>query len=231
MKTFSERFKTNEQKPLLNSRGIPVIESASLKKLLPIVQKPVNKMSQRERQKVSKLSDVFSGKGSDGLPKHDFLLFVTLGPLYYSNVERFKHTYIPRPTAKSLLKESVIKEKLVEFTKKVQEELGLNPKFKNIFTKDGTKIRNIYELCEGETTFFVSSMDFFIGCDAALKKYPEGMSKFLTEVVLADSSSPSLSYRWSTRILQSNEKGSKRWRPTSARSTPRSRMTSLSSPT
>lgn len=139
-------------------------------------------MSQRERQKVSRLKDAFPEHFPIPQPEDEFILFVTLNPLYYLNVEKFKYFYTLRPLAKNLMKESVIKEKLSELTKNLQEKMGLNPKFKNIFTKDGKKVMTLYDLYQGGTTFFISSKDFFVGINEALKKHPVGMLKFLKEV-------------------------------------------------
>ena len=191
MKTFSERFKAKEQKQHTNLLEIQLIENKSLKKLLPIIGLPAHKMSQRERVKVTRLKEVYPEFSLPSKQDEHCLLFITLGPLYYLNVEKFKYTYRPKPAAKPLMKESSIKKELQELTKLLQEELGLTAKFKNIFKKDGTKVTDIYQLCEGDITFFISSKDFFIGVEAALKKHPQGMFKFFKEVDLLYVSLPS----------------------------------------
>lgn len=182
VKTFDKTFTAHQQKKDQNLQAIHELESISLQRLLPMTNMPSNKVSQRERVKAKKLRNIYAGSEHINTKEEDVILFVTLKPLYYLNVEKLQHLYMPKPMLKELMPTTQIKEMLHETIRQVQEEIGLTYKFRNIFKKDGTRVWDIYDLCAADKLFFITSKDSFIGVQAALEKYPKGMKKFMGTV-------------------------------------------------
>ena len=93
-----------------------------------------------------------------------------------------RYSYFPKPKVKQNMREQDIKMGLLECIKQMQEMVGLTDKFRNLFNSQGTKIHTLYELVEGETTFFLSSTSRFSGIKASQNLNSVGACAFFSRV-------------------------------------------------
>lgn len=198
VKMFDKTFTAKQQRQDQNLQAIQDMESVALQRLLPMTEQKDTKVSQRERVKAKRLRETYLDQDFNKNKGPDIFLFITLKPLYYLNVEKVQHVYLPKPQIRERLSNVEIKERLQQLVREVQEEIGLSYKFRNIFKRDGSKVWDLYDMYTGDNLFFISSKDTFIGLDAASEKYPGGMKKLLTAVISQSNPRwPSLKNHWS----------------------------------
>lgn len=182
-RTFFSNFKRTDLKKEINRLDIRLIESESTKKLLPMIDKPVTNLSQKERGRVSKLKEMFPeySKKKSG-EEIEFLLFIHLTPLFYLSVEKLKYHYLEKPKITDKMDEVLTKRILDESIGEVKSAMQLSSKIKNVFTKEGRKITTLYELMSGEYTFFITSMPKFDGLSRVLGRGEKPIERLLKDV-------------------------------------------------
>ena len=74
------------------------------------------------------------------------VLFIGLSSLYYLNVDKLKYMYLPKPKELQMTGDTDDKLRLASFIRQLQELLGLNYKYRNLFRKDGSKIELIQDM-------------------------------------------------------------------------------------
>lgn len=180
MKTLKNRFTSSEQKEKTNIKEVKLLEERSAKKLIDLIKEPFEKLSQRERAKAARLKEKLNVDGQSTVG--ELLLIIAISPLYHLNVEKMRYSYFPKPKVKQNMREQDIKMGLLECIKQMQEMVGLTDKFRNLFNSQGTKIHTLYELVEGETTFFLSSTSRFSGIKASQNLNSVGACAFFSRV-------------------------------------------------
>jgi hypothetical protein len=183
--TFCERFKATEQKQDSNLLEIKLLEESALKKLLPLAEQPLERLSQRERLKVSRLRAAFpeqtkinsytsSQKNVSSTTRADtasrsnqreqkLLLILALGNLFKTDVHKLRYTYYPRPILNPIEREDELKKRMNSIIVDLREKLGLAESYRNLFTKAGLRVQNIADFAQGEYTFFLSPMTTWNG--------------------------------------------------------------------
>ena len=158
-----------------------LLQERAAEKLIPLTLQPFEKLSQRERAKVARIGEQLKIKQTG--PTGPLLLVVAISPLFYMNVEKMRYTYMPVPKVRSRMKEEDIKLQLLDTVARLQQMIGVPQKFRNLFTKQGRKVKTVYELLSGEVTFFLGSSNRFAN---ERELGSEGAARFFREVLADD---------------------------------------------
>lgn len=161
---------------------IKLIEEASVFKLKELMNQPIERLSQKERLKVTRLAQTHPNLVDKSQPKKDLILVVVLDSLYLTKCHKLRYVYHPRPTLQKSIHVQDSKKLLSDVIEALRSQMGLSEQFRALFTKSGKKLSSVLELMDGELCFVLTSMLVFKGLYLdSIHQNPVGM-KLVNEV-------------------------------------------------
>ena len=178
-----------EQKQALNLQEIKLLEDKGLKKLSSLTKIPLEQLSQKERLKATRVRETMKETKEASEPQTDTLqlqLIVAFSPILKSALQKISYCLIDRPKIPYGLNREEVKHLLTELIDKLRAKMALPFSFRNLFTKDGSRVTSICDVIEGDYTFFFSplpNMDLL--CSGSVSKATDALwrIRFLSEVV------------------------------------------------
>jgi len=166
-----------------NVLDIKLIEEASVFKLKELMNQPIEKLSQKERLKVTRLAQTHPNLIDAKNSKKELILVVVIDSLYLTKSHKLRFVYHPKPVLQKSIHYQDSKKQLSDLVAEIRSQLGLSEQFRSLFTKSGKKLTSIIELVDGELCFVLTSMLLFKGLYLdSIRKTPIGM-KLVNEVL------------------------------------------------
>lgn len=137
------------------------MEEKGIKKLGELTRVPLEKLSQKERLKASRVRESIKElmphkQEVDKFPQ--LQLIVPFSPILKSSLQRISYCLIDRPKIVSGLNRDETKQLLVEYIEKLRIKMALPISFRNLFTKNCQRVTTICDVIEGDYTFFLSPL-------------------------------------------------------------------------
>lgn len=158
---FISKFKTTEEKQALNLKDIKLIEERGIKKLSALTEIPLEKLSQKERLKASRVRETMAEQNtqsSQPTRQPQLQLIVPFSPILKSSLQRISYCLIDRPTLPQNLNNEQIKKRFVDLVETLRRKMALPESFRNLYSKNGKKLSTIVEVIEGDYTFFLTPL-------------------------------------------------------------------------
>jgi hypothetical protein len=178
------------------------MEEKGIQKLGELTRIPLEKLSQKERLKASRVKETIKEllpKNSEADKFPQLQLIVPFSPILKSSLQKISYCLIDRPKISPGLNRDETKQLLVELIEKLRVKMALPMSFRNLFTKNCQRVTSICEVIEGDYTFFLTplpNLDTLFHQSSNRATEAIWKFRFLKEVVEPMIRSTSLNTRW-----------------------------------